>query len=50
MKYYLEYHSPYTQRLITQSFDKRNDAERVAKFIRSCGTRASVRTGSLGTK
>ena len=39
----VEYRTPYTDAPRTQSFQTRDDAERMAAFYRSCGTRASVR-------
>ena len=41
--YLVEYRTPYTGEYRTQTFRCRDDAESMADFYRSCGTRATVR-------
>ena len=41
--YLLEYRTPYTGEYRSRMFRRRDDAESMADFYRSCGTRASVR-------
>ena len=43
MRYLVEYYAPYSQEYRTQNFRTREDAESMADFYRSCGSRATVR-------
>ena len=43
----VEYTTPYTGVTRTQEFYRRSEAENMAAFYRSCGTRASVRYMAL---